>query len=177
MKDPYIFDFIEARNGMVEREIENELVSNVAKLLLELGSGFAFVGNQYHLEVEGEDFYIDLLFYHLKLRCYVVVELKNAKFKPEYAGQINFYVAAVDDMVAAEQDNPTIGILLCRDKRGLVAEYSLSDIDKPIGVSEFKLFETLPEPYASVLPTAEDIEKRIGLSLDDIGSDTQRASD
>ncbi|MDR0989998.1 MAG: PDDEXK nuclease domain-containing protein [Propionibacteriaceae bacterium] len=177
MKDPYIFDFIEARDDMVEREIEDGLISNVAKLLLELGSGFAFVGNQYHLEVEGEDFYIDLLFYHLQLRCYVVVELKNTKFKPGYAGQINFYVSAVDDMVATDQDNPTIGILLCRDKRGLIAEYALSGIDKPIGVSEFKLLETLPEPYASVLPTAEDIEKRIGLSLDDSDSDDDSEAD
>jgi len=162
MKDPYMFDFIQYREGMIEREIEAELVKNITKLLLELGTGFAFLGNQYHIEVEGEDFYIDLLFYHLKLRCYVVIELKTGDFKPEYAGKLNFYISAVDDLMKTEQDNPTIGLLLCKNKRGMIAEYSLRDIEKPIGVGEYKLFKSLPKEYENMLPSAEDIETRIG---------------
>jgi predicted nuclease of restriction endonuclease-like (RecB) superfamily len=161
MKDPYIFDFIPYKVGMVEREVENELVKNITKLLLELGTGFAFVGNQYHIEVEGEDFYIDLLFYHLSLRCYVVIELKSGDFKPEYAGKLNFYISAIDDLLKGEHDHPTIGLLLCRHKRGMIAEYSLRDIEKPIGVSEYKLFEKLPKEYENILPSVEDIETRI----------------
>jgi predicted nuclease of restriction endonuclease-like (RecB) superfamily len=167
MKDPYIFDFIDFRQGMVEREIESELVKNITRLLLELGTGFAFVGNQYHIEVENEDFYIDLLFYNIKLHCYVVIELKNGDFKPEYAGKLNFYISAVDDLLKTSHDNPTIGILLCKNKKGMIAEYSLRDIEKPIGVSEFKLFDRLPKEYENVLPSPEDIERRIGLLLDD----------
>lgn len=167
MKDPYIFDFVENRDGIIEREIENELVKNVTKLLLELGTGFAFIGNQYHIEVENEDFYIDLLFYHLKLRCYVVIELKRGEFKPEYAGKLNFYISAVDDLLKTKHDNPTIGLLLCKNKRGMIAEYSLRDIDKPIGVSEYKLFDKLPKEYENILPSAEDIEHRIGINIDE----------
>lgn len=167
MKDPYMFDFIQYREGMIEREIEAELVKNITKLLLELGTGFAFLGNQYHIEVENEDFYIDLLFYHLKLRCYVVIELKNGDFKPEYAGKLNFYISAVDDLMKTEQDNPTIGLLLCRNKRGMIAEYSLRDINKPIGVSEYKLLKNLPKEYENILPSTDDIEKRIGEIPDD----------
>ena len=169
MKDPYMFDFVPYREGMIEREIEAELVKNITKLLLELGTGFAFLGNQYHIEVENEDFYIDLLFYNLKLRCYVVIELKSGDFKPEYAGKLNFYISAVDDLIKAGQDNPTIGLLLCKNKRGMIAEYSLRDIEKPIGVSEYKLFKDLPKKYENVLPSAEDIEKRIGAIPDDEG--------
>ncbi|MCL2544763.1 MAG: PDDEXK nuclease domain-containing protein [Clostridia bacterium] len=167
MKDPYMFDFIQYREGMIEREIESELVQNITKLLLELGTGFAFLGNQYHIEVENEDFYIDLLFYHLKLRCYIVIELKRGDFKPEYAGKLNFYISAVDDLMKTEQDDPTIGLLLCKDKRGMIAEYSLRDIEKPIGVSEYKLFRDLPKAYENILPSTEDIEKRIGQIPDD----------
>ena len=161
LKDPYIFDFITFRDDMLEVELEKELVKQVTKLLLELGSGFAFVGNQYHLEVAGEDFYIDLLFYHLKLKCYVVIELKTGKFVPEYAGKLNFYLSAVDDILKTEQDNPTIGLLLCREKNKLIAEYALKDMTKPIGVSEYKLFEELPEEFEDTLPTIEDLESRI----------------
>ena len=168
LKDPYVFDFIEYRSGMAEREIERELVNNVTNLLLELGTGFAFVGNQYHIEVENEDFYIDLLFYNLKLRCYVVIELKSGDFRPEYAGKLNFYISAVDDLLKTVQDKPTIGILLCKNKKGLIAEYALKDIEKPIGVSEYNLFDTLPEKYESVLPSVEDIERRIGLKIEDV---------
>ncbi len=161
MKDPYIFDFIEMRDDMVEREIEQELVKNVTKLLLEFGSGFAFVGNQYHLDIGGEDFYLDLLFYNLNLRCYVVVELKTGKFKPEYAGQLNFYLSAVDGTLKTSQDNPTIGILLCREKNNLIAEYALKDMSKPMGISEYKLTGVVPKELEDLLPSAEDIEKRI----------------
>jgi predicted nuclease of restriction endonuclease-like (RecB) superfamily len=163
LKDPYIFDFIESREGMVEREIEDELVGHITKFLLELGTGFAFLGRQYHLEVEGEDFYIDLLFYNTKLRCYVVIELKANEFKPEYAGKLNFYVSAVDGMLKSEADNPTVGILLCKKKKKLIVEYTLKDIDKPISVNEYKLFDKLPKEYKNILPTAKDIEKRIKL--------------
>ena len=132
MKDPYVFDFIPFREDMLERDIEQALVRDVTKLLLELGTGFAFLGNQYHLNVGGDDFYIDLLFYNLNLRCYVVIELKTGDFKPEYAGQLNFYLSAVDGILKKEQDNPSIGLLLCKSKNNVVAEYSLKDISKPI---------------------------------------------
>lgn len=167
MKDPYIFDFIQFRAGMKEREIEDELVKNISKLLLELGTGFAFLGNQYKIEVENEDFYIDMLFYHMILRCYVVIELKRGNFRPDDAGMLNFYISAVDDLLKTEKDNATIGLLLCKNKRGVIAEYALRDIRKPIGVSEFKLIKDLPEEYEDLLPSAEDFEKRIKLILDD----------
>jgi predicted nuclease of restriction endonuclease-like (RecB) superfamily len=167
LKDPYVFDFITYHEGMIEQEIENELCNHITKFLLELGNGFAFVGNQYHLEIENEDFYIDLLFYHLKLRCYVVIELKTGKFKPEYAGKLNFYLSAVDDLLRTNNDNPSIGILLCKNKKGMIAEYALKDIEKPIGVSEYKLFEKLPQKYKKLLPSATDIEKHIGQKTED----------
>jgi predicted nuclease of restriction endonuclease-like (RecB) superfamily len=161
LKDPYVFDFIEQREGIIEREIENELVANIAKTIMELGTGFAFYGNQYHLTVGNEDYYIDLLFYNTRLRCFVVVELKNGKFKPEYAGKLNFYLSAVDDILRHESDNPSIGILLCKEKDKMTAEYALRDINKPIGVSEYKLSDFVPQELADTLPSAEDIEKRI----------------
>ena len=161
MKDPYIFDFIPFKEDMVERDIERALVQDVTKLLLELGTGFAFLGNQYHLNVGGDDFYIDLLFYNLNLRCYVVIELKTGEFKPEYAGQLNFYLSAVDGILKKETDNPSIGLLLCKSKNDLVAEYSLKDMSKPIGVSEYKITSTLPEELERQLPSVEDLQKRI----------------
>jgi predicted nuclease of restriction endonuclease-like (RecB) superfamily len=164
MKDSYIFDFVENHRGMVERDLENGLTEHITKFLLELGSGFAFVGRQYHLEVGGQDFYIDLLFYNLKLRCYVVVELKMKEFKPEYAGKLNFYVSAVDGELRQPMDNPTIGILLCKSKNKVIAEYALRDINKPIGVGEFELLDKLPKEFEDILPTAEDIESRLSLS-------------
>jgi len=173
IKDPYIFDFIAARGKSIEREVESELVRNISKLLLELGKGFAFVGNQYHLEIEGEDFYIDLLFYHLELRCYVVIELKTGNFRPEFAGKLNFYLSAVDDILRKEYDNPSIGILLCKNKRGLIAEYALKDMTKPIGVTEYRLFETLPQEYEKVFPTIDDIRTRINLEMDSIEEDCE----
>ena len=161
MKDPYVFDFIPFREEMLERDIEKALVRDVTKLLLELGTGFAFLGNQYHLNVGGDDFYIDLLFYNLNLRCYVVIELKAGDFKPEYAGQLNFYLSAVDGILKKEEDNPSIGLLLCKSKNNLVAEYSLKDISKPIGVSEYKVTSSLPNALEEQLPSVEDILKRI----------------
>lgn len=171
LKDPYIFDFITFRDEMLEVELEKELVKQITKLLLELGSGFAFVGNQYHLEVAGVDFYIDLLFYHLKLKCYVVIELKTGKFIPEYAGKLNFYLSAVDDILKTEQDNPTVGLLLCREKNKLIAEYALKDMTKPMGISEYKLFEELPKEFENVLPTVEDLENRINCFEGEIFTD------
>lgn len=161
LKNPYIFDFVEQRKSIIEREIEHELVANIAKTIMELGTGFAFVGNQYHVEIDGLDYYIDLLFYNTKLRCYIVIELKNTAFKPEYAGKLNFYLSAVDDILRHEQDNPTIGILLCKERSKLTAEYALKDINKPIGVSEYKLSDFVPQELVDTLPSAEDIEKRI----------------
>ena len=161
MKDPYVFDFIPFREEMLERDIEQALVRDVTKLLLELGTGFAFLGKRYHLNVGGDDFYIDLLFYNLNLRCYVVIELKAGDFKPEYAGQLNFYLSAVDGILKKEEDNPSIGLLLCKSKNNLVAEYSLKDISKPIGVSEYKVTSSLPNALEEQLPSVEDILKRI----------------
>ena len=161
MKDPYVFDFVPFREDMVERDIEQALVQDITKLLLELGTGFAFLGNQYHINVGGDDFYIDLLFYNLNLRCYVVIELKTGEFKPEYAGQLNFYLSAVDGILKKETDNPSIGLLLCKSKNDLVAEYALKDMSKPIGVSEYKITSSLPEDLEKQLPSVEDIQKRI----------------
>ncbi len=161
MKDPYVFDFIPFKEDMVERDIENALVKDVTALLLELGTGFAFLGNQYHLNVGSDDFYIDLLFYNLNLRCYVVIELKTGDFKPEYAGQLNFYLSAVDAQLKKDTDNPTIGLLLCKNKNNLVAEYSLKDMSKPMGISEYKISSVLPEELSQQLPSVEDIQKRI----------------
>ena len=161
MKDPYIFDFIPFKEDMVERDIENALIKEITALLLELGTGFAFLGNQYHLNVGGDDFYIDLLFYNLNLRCYVVIELKTGDFKPEYAGQLNFYLSAVDGILKKDTDNPSIGLLLCKSKNNLVAEYSLKDMSKPIGISEYKITNSLPEEFEKQLPSIEDIQKRI----------------
>ncbi|MGN0587976.1 MAG: YhcG family protein [Ruminiclostridium sp.] len=161
MKDPYVFDFIPFREDMVERDIEEALIKDVTKLLLELGTGFAFLGNQYRLNVGGDDFYIDLLFYNLNLRCYVVIELKTGEFKPEFAGQLNFYLSAVDGILKRDEDNPSIGLLLCKSKNNLVAEYALKDMSKPMGVSEYTITKSLPEELEKQLPSVEDIESRI----------------
>lgn len=166
-KDPYNFEFLTLKDDAEEREIENALIAHIRNFLLELGAGFAFVGNQYHLDVGGEDFYIDLLFYHLKLRCYVVIELKTGKFKPEYAGKLNFYLAVVDDQLRHADDAPTIGLILCKDKKTVVAEYALRGMNAPIGVSEFGFTEALPDEFASSLPTVEQIERELA----DLGGD------
>ncbi|ABQ27751.1 PDDEXK nuclease domain-containing protein [Geotalea uraniireducens] len=158
LKDPYLFDFLGLGNEAQEREVERELVKHITSFLLELGTGFSFVGRQVHLEVEGEDFFIDLLFYHLKLRCYVVIELKATSFKPEYAGKLNFYLSAVDATMRHESDNPSIGLILCKDRKGLIAEYALKDILKPVGVSEYQLVAAIPENLKGSLPTIEELE-------------------
>ncbi len=162
LKDPYLFDFLGLGENAHERDIENALVRHITRFLLELGSGFAFMGRQYRLEVNGNEFFIDLLFYHTRLKCYVVVELKATAFKPEHAGQLNFYLTAVDRQVKAPEDKPTIGLLLCKTKDHLVAEYALSGIDKPIGVAEYQLVRALPEPLVTSLPTVEQLESELG---------------
>jgi predicted nuclease of restriction endonuclease-like (RecB) superfamily len=161
LKDPYLFDFLGLGDDAHEREIESGLIRHITRFLLELGAGFAFVGRQFRLEVAGDEFFIDLLFYHTRLKCYVVVELKAAAFKPEHAGQLNFYLAAVDAQIKAADDKPTIGLLLCKQKNKLVAEYALSGIDKPIGVAEYQLLRDLPEALGSNLPSIADIEAEL----------------
>lgn len=161
LKDPYNFDFVAMTSTMKERDLQKQLVTQISNFLLELGKGFAFVGKEYKLEIVGNDYYLDLLFYHIKLKCYVVVELKNTKFIPEYTGKMNFYLSAVDTLLKEADDKPTIGILLCRDKNNIEAEFALRDINKPIGVSEFSFTEILPEELKSSLPTIEEIEKEL----------------
>ena len=161
LKDPYVFDFMTLATGFKEKDIEKQLVQHITKFLLELGKGFAFVGQQYHLEIAENDYYIDLLFYHIRLKCYVVIELKNTRFIPEYAGKLNFYLSAIDTLVKGEDDKATIGILLCRDKNNIEAEFSLRDINKPMGVSEFQIIENLPDNLKSSLPTIEEIENEL----------------
>jgi predicted nuclease of restriction endonuclease-like (RecB) superfamily len=161
LKDPYIFDFLTLTEDYQEKDLENALTQHITKFLLELGAGFAFVGRQYHLEVGGQDFYLDLLFYHLKLRCYVVIELKKGKFLPEYAGKLNFYLSVVDDLLKSEHDQPSIGLLICQDKNKVIAEYALKNIDKPIGVSEYQLTEAIPENLKGSLPSIEDLEREL----------------
>ena len=164
-KDPYRFDFLTITEPFRERELENSLIKNMEKFLIELGSGFAFVGRQYKLEVGDDDFYIDLLFYHLQLRCFVVVELKKGKFKPEYSGQVNFYCSAVDSILAQKSDKPTIGLILCQEKNEIVAEYSLRNMSQPIGISQYELLEVLPKEFESSLPSVEMIENELANSL------------
>lgn len=167
LKDPYIFDFVGLTKKYNERDIENQLIQHISKFLLELGKGFAYVGRQYNLQIADKDYYIDLLFYHIVLKAYVVIELKNTPFMPEYAGKLNFYLSAVDSLLKGADDKPTIGILLCRDKNNLEAEFALRDINKPMGVSEFQLTEVLPEHLKSSLPTLEEIEQSLKLSNDE----------
>ena len=163
-KDPYIFDFMTLSAPFTEREIELELVKNVEKFLVELGAGFAFVGRQYKLEISEKEFYIDLLFYHLKMRCFVVIELKKGEFMPEYAGKMNFYCSAVDDLLKHSTDQPTIGLILCQEKDRIFAEYSLRDIHKPIGIAEYELTRALPDNFKGSLPSVEEIEKELSLN-------------
>ena len=161
LKDPYLFDFLGVGEEANERAIEDALVQHITRFLLELGAGFAYVGRQVPLEVGGEDFFIDLLFYHLKLRCYVVIELKATAFKPEHTGQLSFYLSAVDAELKGEHDAPTIGMLLCKSKNKVVAEYALRNINQPIGVAEYQLTESLPSDLQSSLPSIEAIEQAL----------------
>ena len=162
LKDPYIFDFLTLSEPFNERELETELVKHLEKFLIELGTGFAFVGRQYHLAISDKDFYIDLLFYHLKLRSFIVIELKKGDFKPEYAGKMNFYCSAVDDLLKHPTDQATIGLILCQTKDRILVEYALCDINKPIGISEYELTRALPENLRSSLPSIEELEAELG---------------
>ena len=165
LKDPYIFDFTTLATEYTEHELELQLTKHVQKFLLELGAGFAFVGRQYKLEISDRDFYIDLLFYHLKMRCFVVVDLKKGEFLPEYVGKMNFYCSAIDDILKHETDTPSIGLILCQGKDKLFAEYALRDIHKPIGISEYKLTRLLPNNLKSSLPSIKEIEDELNEKL------------
>lgn len=161
LKDPYIFDFLTLTEPFQERELETELVRHLEKFLLELGQGFAFVGRQYRLDVGDEDFYVDLLFYHLRLRAFIVIDLKKGRFKPEYAGKLNFYCNVVNDHLKHPTDAPTIGLILCQTRDRLLAEYSFAGIDKPIGISTYELTRALPARLQSALPTVEELEAEL----------------
>lgn len=161
LKDPYNFDFLTLREEYDEKELEDALINQITQFLLELGTGFAYLGRQVHLHVGESDFYMDLLFYHVRLHCYVVVELKTEKFKPEFAGKLNFYVTAVNKQMKSEQENPTIGLLICKDKDDVVAEYALDDISQPIGIAVYELTKVLREEFKSSLPTVEEIESEL----------------
>lgn len=167
MKDPYILDLSYLRENYIEKELENAMVERIKNVLLELGNGFSFVGNQYRIEVDGDEYFIDMLFYHTKLHCYIVVELKNTQYKPEYAGKLNFYLSAVDDLIKTENDNPSIGIILCREKKKFSVEYSLKDINKPIGVSSYEISNILPKEIMDALPTEEDLNLHIDILEDE----------
>jgi hypothetical protein len=161
LKDPYHFDFLSVGLDVRERELEGALVRHVLEFLIELGVGFAFVGSQYPLAVEGSEYYLDLLFYHLRLRCFVVVELKVGTFEPEHAGKMNFYLAAVDDQLRRESDQPSIGLILCKERNRVVVEYALRGASQPIGVAEYRLTASLPQDLREALPSAEALEREL----------------
>ncbi len=161
LKDPYVFDFLNLGEAAYERDLERALLEQLRSFLLELGLGFAFIGSQYHLEVGGQDFYLDLLFYHFRLRCFVAFELKIGEFLPEYAGKMNFYLSALDSTLRGEQDEPSIGVILCRAKNRVIVEYALRDLSKPIGVSAYQLTQALPESLKGSLPTIEELEAEL----------------
>lgn len=172
LKDPYNFSFLKLEKAAQERDLERALVSHIREFLLELGVGFAFVGSQYRLEIDGDEFFLDLLFYHLKLRRYVVIDLKTTDFKPEFAGKMNFYVNAVNKIVCEEWDQPTIGIVLCKSKSKTVAEFTLNSINSPIGVSTYKLQEELPPELRSCLPTAEQLEVELDVAMKNLSDES-----
>ena len=161
LKDPYNFDFLTLRDGYLERELEDALTDNITKFLIELGNGFAYVGRQVRLEIGGDEFFIDLLFYHLKLRSYVVIELKTGDFQPEYIGKLGFYVSAINNEMKLPQDNPTIGLLICKSKNNIVARYTLDTANLPIGISEYDLNHLFPKDFKSTLPSIEEIENEL----------------
>jgi predicted nuclease of restriction endonuclease-like (RecB) superfamily len=161
LKDPYNFDFLTIGEDVLERDLERGLLEHIRQFLLELGVGFAFVGSQYHLEVSGNDFYLDLLFYHLRLRCFVVIDLKISEFQPEFAGKMNFYLSAADDILRHPDDQPSIGIILCKTKNKVIVEYTLRDTQKPMGVSTYQLTESLPKQLEGSLPTVEELEAEL----------------
>lgn len=161
IKDPYNLEFLDIKGKFYERDLENKLIENIKKFLLELGTGFAFVGNQYHVELEGEDYYIDMLFYQVRLKRYFIIELKLGKFKPEYAGKLSFYINLVDKLVKDKNDNPTIGLLLCEERKNITAEYALETIKSPAQVSEFKIATSVPNEFKEYLPSPEQIKKEL----------------
>ncbi|MBD1865043.1 PDDEXK nuclease domain-containing protein [Trichocoleus desertorum] len=177
IKDPYHFDFLSLSQDVQERELETALVEHIRDFLLELGVGFSFVGSQYRIEVDGDDYYIDLLFYHLKLRCFVVIDLKVKEFQPEFSGKMSFYISAVDDLLRHRDDNPTIGIILCKGKKKTAAEYALRDVNKPIGVSTYQLRNSLPESLRGSLPTPEQLEMELESILQGIEASPSEDSD
>jgi predicted nuclease of restriction endonuclease-like (RecB) superfamily len=171
LKDPYLFDFLGLADDAHERDIENALIRHITRFLIEMGSGFAYVGRQFRLEVGGDEFFIDLLFYHIRLKCYVVIEIKGGAFKPEHIGQLNFFLtAAMDAQVKAADDKPTIGLLLCRSKNSVVAQYAVNGIEKSIGIAEFDLLRNPPVPLAENLPSIEEIEAELS---GDLAGDTE----
>ncbi len=161
IKDPYIFDFLSLKDNYKERELENAMIERIKDVLIELGKGFSFVGNQYKISTNNNDYYIDLLFYHLDLRCYIVIELKATEFKPEYIGQLRFYVTAVDELLRKKSDNQTIGLLLCKNKDKLTAKWSLKNLNVPIGISSYELNKYVTKDILDKLPTEEDLNKYI----------------
>lgn len=163
IKDPYIFDFIMLKDGYKEKMLEDAMINKIRDVLLELGNGFSFVGNQYKITVGNNDYFIDMLFYHLKLRCFIVVELKAGNYQPEYAGKMNFYLNAVNDLIKDKNDNQSIGLILCQEKDKLTAQYSLEGINQPIGVSSYEISKYLPDDILKSLPTEEDINLHIDL--------------
>lgn len=165
LKDPYKFDFLTLTEEALEKDVENQLVKHITSFLLELGEGFSFVGRQVPLKIANEDFYIDLLFYHIKLKCYIVIELKSVKFKAEYTGKMNFYLSAVDDLLKGKDDNSTIGLLLCKSKSEIIAEYALRGTSQPIGVAEYKIVNSIPNELKPKLPTIEEIEEELTSTL------------
>ncbi len=167
LKDPYKFDFLNLQEQVLEKDIEKQLTSHITAFLLELGAGFSFVGRQFSVKIDNQDFYIDLLFYHIKLRCYVVIELKAIEFKAEFTGKLNLYLSAIDDQLKGETDNPTIGLLLCKTKSNIIAEYALRGMNQPIGVAEYELSKAIPDDLKPNLPTIEEIEKELSRDSDD----------
>ena len=166
LKDPYIFDLAGAKEKADERDIEEQLVKHVTRYLLEMGNGFAFVARQKHFQIGDSDFYTDLILYNIKLHAYVVVELKATPFKPEYAGQLNFYINVVDDKLRGENDNKTIGLLLCKGKDEIVAQYALTGYEQPIGISDYQLSKAVPENLKSALPSIEQVEEELTMLLE-----------
>lgn len=165
LKDPYKFDFLTLNEKILEKDIEEQLANHITSFLLELGGGFSFVGRQVPLKIDKEDFFIDLLFYHIKLKCYVVVELKSVKFRAEYAGKMNLYLSAVDDLIKSKNENPTIGLLLCKSKSEVIAEYALRGTTQPIGVAEYEIVKSIPTDLKPQLPTIEEIEKELSTTI------------
>ncbi len=161
LKDPYVFDFITTSDESKERDIQSALIAHIERFLLELGVGFSFVGSNYRITVEGDDYYIDMLFYHMRLKCFVVIELKSGVFKPEYAGKLNFYLTAVDELVKRPDDNPSIGIILCKGKKKTTAEYALKNIQSPVGVATYETTTSLPESLKDQLPDIKELEEQL----------------